>query len=107
MPKVIRLLCVTSTPADPQPLAEIVRGEGLEPTVECVATPADLERALDSGSWDAVLINDPVATLGIQDAIRQVRSRGQHVPCIVITANTTDAFAAEVMRLGASDCMGL
>jgi len=75
---------------------------------EAVTHPAGVLSALDSGSFDAVLMDlnytrDTTAGGEGLELVSQIRSRDQILPLVVMTAWSSVDLAVEAMRRGASD----
>jgi len=97
--------------ADDQPhvldaLQLLLKGRGY--TTEAVTHPARVLPALDSGQFDAVLIDlnytrDTTAGDEGLDLVSQIRSRDRLVPVVVMTAWGSIDLAVEALRRGAAD----
>ncbi len=68
-----------------------------------VANAAELERALEQGSFDLVLTDDALGwTDGLQ-VLRQVQARFPEVPVVMVTESGSEEMAVEGMRAGLGD----
>jgi len=87
-------------------LQMLLRGSGL--ATEAVTHPARVLRALETGRFDAVLIDlnytrDTVGGGEGLELVSQIRSMDSVLPVVVMTAWSSVDLAVEAMRRGASD----
>ncbi|WEN40868.1 Transcriptional regulatory protein tctD [Thauera sp. GDN1] len=97
----MKLLLVEDDPTLAEVIAEFLRGQGDEVTVENDGMRAD--RLLQEGAFDFVLLDLGLPGLGGYEVVRRVRKRGQRMPVILITAR--DALDDRIygLDLGADD----
>jgi serine phosphatase RsbU (regulator of sigma subunit) len=84
----------------------LLRGCGL--ATEAVTHPGDVLRALETGQFDAVLMDlnyahDDIAGGEGLELVSQIRSMDNLLPVVVMTAWSSVDLAVEAMRRGASD----
>jgi PAS domain S-box-containing protein len=85
-------------------VAELRRG-GYKPLVEKISTGAAMLCALQQQSWDAILCDRSLPQFDCEETLRIYKETGSKIPFIVISGSGDEAFAAEVMRNGAHDCL--
>ncbi|MDI3515718.1 MAG: response regulator [Gammaproteobacteria bacterium] len=97
----MKLLLVEDDPTLAEVIAEFLRGQGDEVTVEDDGMRAD--RLLQEQPFDFVLLDLGLPGLGGYEVVRRVRKRGQRMPVILITAR--DALDDRIygLDLGADD----
>ncbi|HQZ04111.1 MAG TPA: response regulator transcription factor [Thauera sp.] len=97
----MRVLLVEDDPTLASGISEFLRGQGDEVVHEGDGLRAD--RLLQEGGFDFVLADVGLPGLGGYEIVRRIRSRGQHVPVILITAR--DALDDRIygLDLGADD----
>jgi len=101
-----RILIADDQPHVVDALQLLLKGRGY--TTEAATHPARVLRALDSGPFDAVLIDlnytrDTTAGDEGLDLVSEIRSRDRLVPVVVMTAWGSVDLAVEALRRGASD----
>ncbi|MCK6409389.1 response regulator transcription factor [Thauera sp.] len=97
----MKLLLVEDDPTLAEGIAEFLRGQGDEVSVESDGMRAD--RLLQETTFDFVLLDVGLPGLGGYELVRRIRKRGQRMPVIVITAR--DALDDRIygLDLGADD----
>lgn len=97
----MKLLLVEDDPTLAEGIAEFLRGQGDEVSVEPDGMRAD--RLLQETAFDFVLLDVGLPGLGGYELVRRIRKRGQRMPVIVITAR--DALDDRIygLDLGADD----
>ncbi|MDX9884699.1 response regulator transcription factor [Thauera sp.] len=97
----MKLLLVEDDPTLAEGIAEFLRGQGDEVTVEDDGMRAD--RLLQENGFDFVLLDLGLPGLGGYEVVRRIRKRGQRMPVILITAR--DALDDRIygLDLGADD----
>ncbi|HLF06842.1 MAG TPA: response regulator, partial [Thermoplasmata archaeon] len=102
MAREVRVLILEDNPADTELMLVALRRGGLE--VEALAATGEQEfRGLLDRLPDVVLTDYSLPGYDAIRAIREVRSRGQDVPVIVVTGTINEETAVNCIREGATD----
>ena len=99
----LRVLIVEDSPDDATLLVAALRAGGFSPDFLRVDGEAPLQAAVQNGEWDIAFCDDALPTFNALHAIRALRARVQDLPIIVVSGTRSEDFAAEALRLGASD----
>lgn len=83
-------------------LKALRRGE-YEPVSERVETAAQMNRALETASWDIVIADYVLPQFNGLNALRLLRESGSDIPFIMVSGKLGEETAVEVMRAGAGD----
>ncbi len=105
MPNALRLLLVEDSEADAELLARELKRAGF--AVECarVQTAAQVQAALDRGSWDIVVGDNSMPGFSGREALEIVRSRGLDIPFIFVSGTMGEDLAASALEAGAGDAL--
>jgi signal transduction histidine kinase len=103
MPKPIAVLIVDDSDDDATLLIRELRRAEYEPTYRRVQTGQDLQQALASRRWDAVLCDYSMPGFNAIDAFRQVSDSGLDLPFLLVSGVIGEERLAECMRLGMHD----
>lgn len=98
----LRTLLIESSEHDALMLEQELRKGGLNPLIQRVETPDELEAALTQ-PWAIILADFALPKLSALYALEIVRKCGKDIPCIVVSSNIGEENAALVMRSGACD----
>jgi signal transduction histidine kinase len=103
MPQNLRVLFIGERGVD-EVTGELTRA-GYAPSIECVATAARLEAALES-KWDIAISDFAVSGgFGALSALRAIQEKRLDLPLIVVSGNIKDADALAALKAGAADHM--
>jgi two-component system, cell cycle sensor histidine kinase and response regulator CckA len=105
MPNALRLLLVEDSEADAELLARELKRAGF--AVECarVQTAAQVQAALDRGSWDIIVGDNSMPGFSGREALEIVRSRGLDIPFIFVSGTMGEDLAASALEAGAGDAL--
>jgi signal transduction histidine kinase len=78
-------------------------GGTFDVTFERVETPQELEEALDSHPWDAVIADFNLPEFSGLDALRMMRAKELDLPFILVSGVIGEESAVEAMKAGAHD----
>lgn len=67
--------------------------------------PVQLARQLDTHTFDAILVGHVPGEYPLEHVIAMLKARERDIPCIVLTAPEHHVRLAEVVGLGAQDCL--
>jgi signal transduction histidine kinase len=98
----LRLLLIEDMEDHALLLVRELRG-GFNVTFERVETLQELEAALDSHPWDAVIADFNLPGFNGLDALRIMRAKGLDLPFILISGVIGEESAVEAMKAGAHD----
>ena len=76
MPTSLRLLMIEDSEKDEILVARLLRKEWPDLVIERVQTRAEMDKALDSRDWDAILCDIRLPNFSPQDALEILRERG-------------------------------
>jgi signal transduction histidine kinase len=105
MPKQLKVLLVEDNERDAALLLHELHRGGYEPVSERVETREDLRAALERQSWDIVLSDYSMPSLGAPEALAIVKENGRELPFIIISGTVDEEAAVDAMRAGAHDFM--
>jgi diguanylate cyclase (GGDEF)-like protein/PAS domain S-box-containing protein len=101
----VRALLVDDSASNTGLLFEELRRGGFDPYLERVTSRDALEAALAASSWDVVLSDTAVETLGVFDALAILKERDLDVPFLIVSENLGEETAIRAMRAGAQNCI--
>lgn len=99
----IDILHIEDSPADSMLVARHLQRQGMETNVVRVDSPADLERALGEGRWDAILADYNVPGLVFRETLARVGSRLPDCPLILVSGSVGEETAVELLKDGLWD----
>src|SRR5215212_8121879 len=100
----LKVLLVEDSEDDALLLLRILRKGGYDPTWERVDTPADMEAALDGGSWDLVISDHSMPAFSSSAALGLLRRKGfVDLPFIIVSGQIGEDAAVAAMKAGAHD----
>jgi diguanylate cyclase (GGDEF)-like protein len=99
----LRVLIVEDSEDDAQLLVSDLKQGGYRLEWRRVDTRADLNAALDAGSWDIVFADHSMPHYSGVLALTDVRARGLDVPFIFVSGSIGEDTAVAAMKAGAND----
>jgi hypothetical protein len=105
MPNALRLLLVEDSEADAELLARELRRAGFPVEFARVQTAAEVQAALDNGSWDIIVGDNSMPGFSGSEALAIVRSRGLDIPFIFVSGTMGEDLAATALEAGAGDAL--
>ncbi len=100
----MRILIVEDSPLLAEGIAKTFRAKGY--AVDHVETGEDGDSALQTGTYDLVILDLGLPDLDGLDVLRRMRSRRSRVPVLVLTARDSVQQRVEGLNLGADDYVG-
>ena len=98
------VLLVEDSEDDALLLLRTLRKGGYDPTWERVDTPADMEAALDGGTWDLVISDHSMPAFSSSAALGLLRRKGfVDLPFIIVSGQIGEDAAVAAMKAGAHD----
>ncbi len=101
----VRALLLDDSTSNAALLFEELRRGGFEPVLERVTSRESLEAALAASSWDVVLSDIAVGSLGALEALAILQQRDIDVPFLIVSENLGEETAIRAMRAGAQNCI--
>lgn len=98
----LRVLLVEDQPADAELLILVLKKEGREVEVRCVASETEFRQALDDAP-DVVLADYHIPGFGGMHALGILRELPMDTPFILVSGTITEQQAIEALRAGADD----
>lgn len=99
----MKLLVIEDSEADYLLVRRNLKQHGVEGDYHRVDSRQDLERALDSGGWDAVLSDYNVPGMDFRASLALVKSRFPDLPVILVSGSIGEEAALDLLRSGLSD----
>ena len=103
MSTLLRVLLVEDSEDDALLVLRVLSKGGWAPEYRRVDTPATLQAALDSASWDIVITDHNLPEFGSEAAILQIRQAGHDLPIIIVSGSIGEEVAVAAMKSGAHD----
>jgi len=103
MARTINLLQVEDSDADAALVLRELKRAKFNVVVTRVETEAEMQAALDTGTWDVILSDYALPQFSGAAALELVRSRGLDIPFIIVSGTIGEEVAVEAMKLGAQD----
>jgi diguanylate cyclase (GGDEF)-like protein len=103
MTRPVRLLVVEDSMDDATLTIRALRSGGFDPTYRLVQEATELEAALKSEHWDAVISDYMMPAFTGIDALKMCRSLGFDMPFILVSGTIGEPTAVDAMKAGASD----
>ncbi len=105
MTKPLRALIVDDSEDDTLLIARELHRSGYELTYDRVDSPAGMKEALDSKTWDVILVDYKMPHFTGIDALKIARESNPETPFILVSGVIVEEMAVEAMRRGANDCI--
>lgn len=102
-PQSLRVLIVEDSADDAELVIQELRAGGYEPMYERVQTATDMQRALATESWDAVLSDHSAPDFDSYAALRLLTETGKDIPFIIVSGTIGEETAVRAMKAGAHD----
>ena len=99
----VRALVVDDSASNAGLLFEELRRGGFDPVVERITSREALETALASSTWDVVLSDIAVQSLGALDALAILKERDVDVPFLIVSENLGEETTIRAMKAGAKN----
>ncbi|MDR4497719.1 MAG: response regulator [Candidatus Scalindua sp.] len=99
----LRVLFVEDSQDDLESTLHELRNGNYNSVYERVSTSFALITALDSQSWDVIIIDYSMQNLEGVDVLKLVQERELFLPCIIVSDVKGEDFAVEAMKAGATD----
>jgi PAS domain S-box-containing protein len=99
----IRILLIEDSEDDALLIERVMEKGGLSATIKRVSDGADMRRALADDSWDAILCDYMMPEFSVEDAMKELETRGLDLPFIIVSGTISDEVAVEMMHAGAHD----
>ncbi|MFZ1643531.1 MAG: response regulator, partial [Candidatus Contendobacter sp.] len=99
----LKLLVIEDNPADFLLLERHLRKQGLEAACTRVASPPELEDALDGYPWDAILADYNMPGMRFEPTLDLIRNRRPDLPLILVSGTVGEERAVELLKLGVWD----
>lgn len=103
LPRPLRVLLVEDSADDAQLLERELCRQGFAPTVERVASAAQMIAALRRQPWDVVLSGHSLPCFSPEEVVRTVQQQGGDLPVLVVGGPMGEERAVDVMRSGTAD----
>jgi len=101
----INLLLVEDNESDATLLVLALRKAGYEVNMLRVETAQEMQNALETKNWDAVISDYNLPAFNAPRALEILRRSGKDLPFIVVSGTIGEETAVEIMRSGAHDYM--
>ena len=105
MTDALRLLMVEDSEADAEILARELKRAGFAVDFARVQTAADLNAALDRGTWDIIVGDNSMPEFSGTEALAIVRARGLDIPFIFVSGTMGEDLAVTALEAGAGDAL--
>jgi two-component system cell cycle sensor histidine kinase/response regulator CckA len=98
----LRVLLVEDSANDAALIVRHLGQGGYDVAFECVATPADVNKALEQ-PWDLVICDYSMPHYSGTEALKMIRARGLETPFIFVSGTIGEETAVSALKLGAQD----
>ncbi len=99
----MRILIIEDSPEDAELEVRALRMAGLDFEWRRVCTFGELEAALKSGGWDAVISDVGLPGLSIGVALPLIRNYDPELPVVIVSGTIGEASAVAAMKAGVQD----
>ena len=103
----LRILFVHRDVADVEQCVKELKRAHFKVSADVVLTPDQFATRLKAKFFDVVLAEYPAPNWQGRRELEMLRLRERQIPCIVLTDTTQPEIAAELIRSGAADCVGM
>ncbi len=103
MGKPVKILIIEDSQDDAELAIQALRRSGFDPTYRLVRQPGELEGALRSERWDAVISGFMMPGFKGIDVLGVFRSRDAETPFILVSGSIGEHAAVDAIKAGASD----
>src|SRR6202453_108340 len=103
----LRILFVHRDVADVEQCVQELKRAHFKVSADVVLTPDQFATRLKAKFFDVVLAEYPAPNWQGRRELEMLRLRERQIPCIVLTDTTQPEIAAELIRSGAADCVGM
>ncbi|MDQ2622045.1 MAG: diguanylate cyclase, partial [Actinomycetota bacterium] len=103
MPAPLRLLIIENSDADADLEVRALQMAGLDFEWQRVASFGQLEEALGSGEWDAVISDVGLPGLSLGVALPLIRKYDPELPVVIVSGTIGEASAVAAMKAGVQD----
>ena len=103
MGRTLRLLIIEDVEDHALLIVRELRKGGFDPAFERVETLQELEAALESGTWDAIISDFNLPSFNGFEALRTMQEKGLDLPFLLVSGAIGEEKAAEMMKAGAHD----
>ena len=86
-------------------MCELLRGEGLDVSLDVVETRDDFLKALTDGAYDLILADYRLPGFNGHDALQIARQTAPGTPFIVVSGTIGEETAVDLLKQGAADCV--
>ncbi|MDR2550436.1 MAG: response regulator [Desulfobulbus sp.] len=99
----LRILLIEDEEADYLLISRHLRTSGLAAALHWAKDGPALAEALETGDWDLILSDYKVTGLDFHDTLRRLATRLPHAPVLLVSGNTGEETAAELLKSGVTD----
>lgn len=103
MAEIIRLLLVEDSSEDAELVLACLKREGWVPSFDRVEDEAGLRKALESGSYHAVISDFSLPSFDALRAVALVREKYPEIPFLVVSGTIGEEMAVNLLKAGAND----
>jgi two-component system, NarL family, sensor histidine kinase UhpB len=103
MEKPLRLLIIEDSEDDTLLLLRHLRKDGYNPVYQRADTVEEVEKALNSQTWDIVISDYVLPHFSGLEALKLIQKKDPDLPCIIVSGRITDETAVTAMKAGARD----
>ena len=101
----LRLLIAGHSKADAEQLSADFSRNGVQLTYQHVNSLSDVQSALNTSSWDAIITEHSMTGFDIMHALDLIKSNHQTIPFILYTSATDEQAILPLLRNGANSCI--
>lgn len=102
MAAALRVLMVEDDPDDALLARLLMERSGFTPALTVVTTMADLDRALEVGSWDVIVADMALRGFNGRDVLDRCRDRLPRVPVVAVSGLHKDPRGPQMLEAGAA-----
>lgn len=103
MESALHILHLEDDPLDSKLVANLLRKEGMNATVERVATSAGFEDSLRRGTHALILSDYTIPGINVPEQLRLAKKSHPDLPIVIFSGTMGDDLGIEMLKLGASD----
>lgn len=101
--KKLQILFVENSPEDIALITAVLGRNGFDPSIKQVETAEEMQIALNSGEWDAILCDHSLPRFDSTEALKIFEESNLEIPFIIISGTIDETLVAKAMRAGADD----